>query len=93
VFCGFLPFFLLFTAATYYYAATALLVLLWHGGPERVERRFASLLFLLTAAMYALWHATDNARGFLNNTAMSLAITVYLACALGYLAWRVRRGV
>jgi hypothetical protein len=91
VLCGFLPFFLLVTAATYYYALTALLLLLWHESPEQVGDRFSGLLLVLTAAIYALWYVTDNSRSFLNNTAMSLAITVYLACILGFLARRHRR--
>lgn len=91
ILCGFLPFFLLFTAATYYFAATAVLLLLWHEEPEPVGARFASLLFALTAGMYVLWYRTDNSHAFLNNTAMSVALTIDLACILGYLAYRRRR--
>jgi len=90
VLCGFLPFFLLFTAATYYYAAAALLLLAWDRDRGEIGDRFASLLLALAAAMYLLWYATGNARGFLNNTAMSLAVTIEVACILAFLARRRR---
>ena len=91
VLVGFLLFFLWFSTVSYYYAVTALLLLLWHRPEDRrVGLIFASILFGLTAGIYLLWYLTDNHLKFLNNTAMSTMLTVYVAGVLGYYVHRER---
>jgi hypothetical protein len=91
VLLGLLVLFLCFSTATYYYAVTALLLLLAHEPEDSsIASLFAALLFLGTAGMYLLWYRTDNALGLLCNTAMSGALTLYLACTIGYWARRHR---
>ncbi|MDX1387633.1 MAG: hypothetical protein R3344_00475 [Acidobacteriota bacterium] len=91
VLAGVLLFFLLFGTVTYYYAVVALLVLLWHEQAETpAALLFPAVLFALTAVIFWLWYLTDNNLKFLNNTAMSAMLTIYLGALLAHYVNRYR---
>jgi hypothetical protein len=86
VLVGMLLLFVLFGTVQYYYASASLLALLWYrraasaGGAAMI-----ALLFLINAAIHTVWQLGGDLR-LCDSIVTSLALALYFAVTLGYLA-------
>jgi hypothetical protein len=89
---GFTLFFTLLGTVGYYFTVASVLVLGLHRrAREPGGLRLLALFFLSSLVAHAALHETLYYR-FMYNTVLSTAWSLWLLAALGWLAWRLRRG-